>query len=184
MAAGAGRDPAAQGRILETLRKVPQREAVRAQLRLQRGPEHAALDPRGARGAVHRAHAVHVPQVERDQRPFARASTFASTPPTTELPPPNGTSAAPAPPAQSMTAAPGLIGRIGDDVGRARIVVEHAEHRVLIGFAERVRGAVVAFAGADRRKRGGRREARGAQGQRVQRRPGTVSNASVPNRRW
>ena len=52
MAARARRDPAAQCRILEALREMPQRQIVRLQLRLERRAEDAALDARGARGAV------------------------------------------------------------------------------------------------------------------------------------
>ena len=49
MAAGAGRDPAAERRVLEALREVPERRGVRAERVLERGTEDAALDPRRPR---------------------------------------------------------------------------------------------------------------------------------------
>ena len=69
MAARPGRDPAAQCRILEALRKMPQGQIVRLQLRLERGAEDAGLDARGARGAVDLRDPVEMPQVEGDRRP-------------------------------------------------------------------------------------------------------------------
>ena len=67
MAARAGRDPAADGRELEALRKMPQRQAVRLERALQRGTQHAALDPRRAARAVDLEQPVEPAQVEADR---------------------------------------------------------------------------------------------------------------------
>ena len=103
MAARPRRDPAAERRIFETLRKMAQRQAVRLQLALQRRPKRAALDPRGARGRVDLQDLAEMAQVEGDGR-LAPPSARCSTPPQTLEPPPNGASEAPTPPAQSITA--------------------------------------------------------------------------------
>ena len=94
MAAGPGGQPAAERGELEALREVAQRQAVRAQLVLQRGPEHAGLDPRGPAGRVDLQHPV---QRGRGRARRAGSRRRGSTPPTTELPPPYGITAMPAP---------------------------------------------------------------------------------------
>ena len=48
MTARAGRDPAAERRALETLREMTKRKPERLELRLQRRPESAGFDARGA----------------------------------------------------------------------------------------------------------------------------------------
>src|SRR5215472_11591825 len=73
MAARAGRDPAAQRRILEALRKMPQCQRMRLQLCLQGRAKDPSLDASGARGTVDLPHAVQMPQVERDRRLVCRA---------------------------------------------------------------------------------------------------------------
>ena len=52
MTAGAGRDPAAECRTLETLREVTKREPMRLELGFQRRPESAGLDASGTRDLV------------------------------------------------------------------------------------------------------------------------------------
>src|SRR5271163_3937344 len=64
MTAGAGRDPTAERRALETLRKMTKRERVWLKSCLQRRPECAGLDARGARGLVHFEHAAKLTQVD------------------------------------------------------------------------------------------------------------------------
>ena len=61
------RDPAAQGRVLEALRKMPKREPVRLELRFECRAVGAAFDQRGARGLVDLLHLAHVAQVDRDR---------------------------------------------------------------------------------------------------------------------
>ena len=67
MAAGAGRDPAAERRALERLREMTQRQAVRAKLILERRAVHARLDPGRPRRAVDVEHLVEVAQVDTDR---------------------------------------------------------------------------------------------------------------------
>ena len=64
VAAGAGGDPAAEGREFEGLREVPQREPRRLELGLQRRPEDAALNAGRARGAVDLQHLVQAAEVD------------------------------------------------------------------------------------------------------------------------
>ena len=66
MAARAGRDPAAERGIFEALRKMPQGDAVRLELVLQRRTIDAAFDQRGARGLVDLDDLAEIAQVERD----------------------------------------------------------------------------------------------------------------------
>ena len=86
--AGAGRDPAAERRVLERLREVAQRQAVLAELRLERRAGRAGLDARRARDLVDLEHAVERAQVDRDRAVVAGRPTSGVTPPTTDVPPP------------------------------------------------------------------------------------------------
>ena len=73
MAARPGRDPAAQGRVLEALREMAQAQRVRLKLRLERRTKDPGFDARGTRGAVYFQHPVEVPQIEGDRRPTRAA---------------------------------------------------------------------------------------------------------------
>jgi hypothetical protein len=53
MTAGAGRNPTAERRALETLREMTKREPMQFELGFQRRPEGAGLDVGGARGLVY-----------------------------------------------------------------------------------------------------------------------------------
>ena len=66
MAARARRYPPAQRRPLKRLREMPQRQAVRLQLRLQRRAQRARRDPRGPRGTVDLQHPLQVAKVDAD----------------------------------------------------------------------------------------------------------------------
>ena len=79
VAAGAGRDPAAERRVLERLREVAQRQPVLAQLVLERRPGGAGLDPRRPRDRVDLEHAV---QRRRSRVTTGRSPSRGSTPPT------------------------------------------------------------------------------------------------------
>ena len=70
--AGPGRDPAAEGRVLEGLREVAQGEAVLAQLLFQPRPGGPGLDPRRQRLRVDLQHPVEPAQVHRHHRPLAQ----------------------------------------------------------------------------------------------------------------
>src|SRR5580704_8705635 len=67
MAARTRRDPAAEGRVLEALREMPQGQPVRLQLRLQGRAEGAGLDAGGARGAVDLDDPPQMAQIEADR---------------------------------------------------------------------------------------------------------------------
>ena len=68
--AGPGRDPAAEGRVLEGLREVAQGQPVLAQLRFQPRPGRPGLDSRRQRCRVDLQHPVQPPQVHRHHRPI------------------------------------------------------------------------------------------------------------------
>jgi hypothetical protein len=68
LAAGAGRDPAAERRELERLREVPERETARAQLRLEVGPLHARAERRQPARLVEREEPREAREVDRDDR--------------------------------------------------------------------------------------------------------------------
>ena len=68
--AGPRRDPSPQRRVLEGLRKVPQRQPVLAQPILQPRPSCPRLNPRRQRLRVDLQHPIQPPEVERDDRPI------------------------------------------------------------------------------------------------------------------
>ena len=74
MPAGAGRDPAAERRVLERLGKVAQGQPVLAQLLLQPRPGGTGLDPRRHRLRIDLQHPVEPSQVERDEGPIPKSS--------------------------------------------------------------------------------------------------------------
>ena len=98
-------DPAAERRELERLREVTEREAVRLQLLLERGAEHARLDLRGAGALVDLEHAAEPPEVEADSAHEPVADVAVRRRPTTDEPPPYGTTAIRLPVHQSRIAA-------------------------------------------------------------------------------
>src|SRR5271155_5897334 len=65
MSARAGRDPSAEGGELERLRKMPNRQAVRLQLRVERGTIHTRLNPRRARDLVDLDDFVQMHEIDR-----------------------------------------------------------------------------------------------------------------------
>ena len=65
---GARGDPAAERRVGEAVREVPERPAARVQLLLELRAEHAGLHAREARRVVDLEHPVHGAEVERDDR--------------------------------------------------------------------------------------------------------------------
>src|SRR4029453_5657854 len=62
-----GRDPAAERGALERLREVTQRDAVRAQLVLERGAVPAPLEAPRSGGTVDVQHLIEVAQVDSDR---------------------------------------------------------------------------------------------------------------------
>ncbi len=71
VAAGAGRDPAAERRVLERLRVAAHRQPVLPQLLLEPRPGRPGLDPRRQAGRVDFDQAVDAAQVERHRGPVA-----------------------------------------------------------------------------------------------------------------
>ena len=114
----AGRDPAAQRRVREAVGEVAERPALRVQLLLQRGAEHAGLDPRDdasrcrstARGPSRRG---------RPRSPCASRSGGASRLPEMFVPPPNGMTTASASTAASQEGGHGLLVAPGGPPRRA-----------------------------------------------------------------
>ena len=158
VAAAARRNPAAERRVFEALREMAQREPVRAKLRFERRAVGAALDQRGARGLVDLLHFAHLAQVDRDRALVAvalRLDAAAHARPAAERR--HGRVDAAGPVEHGLHVR--LVARIGDDVGRARIIACKAADELGVRFAVGVRGTVVVFAGAER-ERGGRRDAR------------------------
>ncbi len=161
MAAGAGRDPAAEGRIFEALRKMPQGQPVRLELGFERRAEGAALDARGARAAVDLDHPAKMPQIEGDRRLVAGAVD-------PRLDAADDAGAAAERDHRRLGAARpiddrgdlGFAARIGDDIGRGVVVAEQAAHVVGKGLAIGMGGAVVRLGRAEARERGGRGDAR------------------------
>src|SRR6516165_10509023 len=72
MTAGAGRDPAAERRTLETLREVTKRESMGLELGFQSWPECAGLNGSGARGLVNIQYTAKLAQVDRHRRLVSR----------------------------------------------------------------------------------------------------------------
>src|SRR5262249_32354349 len=72
MTSGAGRDPAAERRTLETPREVTKREPMRLELGFQRRPESAGLNAGAARGLVDLKHSAKLAQVGRHRRLVSR----------------------------------------------------------------------------------------------------------------
>ena len=164
MAARPGRDPAAQRRILEALRKVPQGDAMRLELVLQRGTIGAAFDQRGARGLVDLDHLAEMAQIECDgglvaDAVGARLDTAADAGAAAERRQRGADTAGPVHHGGNLCFAAG----VGDDVGRAIVVAEHGAHVIGIGLAVGMCGAVVAVGGAEGGERGRRRYPRRAQ---------------------
>ncbi len=85
-------------------------------------------------------------RADRGRREAVRVRPPTVTPPTTELPAPNGTSMAPAPAAQSIMVAHLLLAPgIGDHIGRAGVIVQHPQDGVLVRFPEGMGGTIIAL---------------------------------------
>src|SRR5437870_7538604 len=142
VAAGAGRDPAAERRELERLREVAEREPVRPELLLERGAEYAGLDARRARGAIDLEHAVEAGEIQGDGAGVARADgrLYAAH---------DARAASVRDDRRVRSRAPlehgrDLLFRLreGDQVGRVREVAAQRAHHVAEGLAVGVPGAV------------------------------------------
>ena len=157
MAAGAGGDPAAERGELEALRIVPQRQPVRAQLRLERRPEHAGLDARRAAGAVDLQHPGEPFEVERQRRGVAGADRrLDAADDARAAAERHDRDVAARGPVEQVDDL-GLAARKGDPVGHVRHVAQPHAQAVGIALAEAVGQAVVGPIGQHRRegRRGG-----------------------------
>ena len=141
VAAGPGRDPAAEGRVLERLREVAEREAVLAELVLEARAGRPGLDPRRQRLGVDLEHAVEAAQVEADERPLAEATLDPADDagPAAERDHRRALGLAPAHHDLDLR----LVARPGDEVGRVLELAAKAAHEVDVGLAERVRDPLV-----------------------------------------
>ena len=155
VAAGAGRDPAAEGRELEALRVVADGEAVRFQRRLDRRSANAALDARGAARAVHLEHPVEMAHVEADRASIAVADDRLDAAD-------DRRAAAERNDREFRAARPvehgGDIGfglRQGNEVGRVGEVAREGAHRLGIGLAIGMEEAFVGVLSQHARERGG-----------------------------
>ena len=160
VAAAAGRDPAAERRILEALRVVAQGQAVRAELVFQVRSVHPCLDARRARGPVDLQHPVHGAHVDGDRSLVAAAHI--------RMDAANDRGAAAegyrrrarirAPVEQGRDLA--LVARAGHQVGRAGEVAVHDADLLVEGAAEGVHQAVPLVVRAHGRERRRGRQAR------------------------
>ena len=159
VAAGAGRDPAAEGRELEALRIVADGEAVRLQGRLDRRPANAALNARGAARRVDLEHPVEMAHVEADRAGVAVADG--------RLDPADDRGAAAERNDRDLRAARpiehgrdvGFALRQGDEIGRVGEVASEGAHRFRIGLAVGVEKPLVWLLRQDAGEGGGRGDA-------------------------
>ena len=148
VAAGAGRDPAAERRVLERLREVAQREAVLLQLLLERAgrcaPPGSARRARPGRPRARGRGARRSSETE-GRSPSARldAADDAGAAAEGDRPPRPASSTRRAPPRRRPR-----LG-VGDEVGRARELAAEAADDVAVGLAERVGGALVLVVGEE-----------------------------------
>ena len=156
--ARARRDPAAERRELERLREEAHRQAVRAEqlLDARPGSRRRRCAPR-ARPRRARAAPSSAPRSS-DSAPSKRAGMRGSTPPTTLVPPPYGTTATFAPAAHSSSAATSrLVARARDDVRDVLVDAAERADGVEVRLAVGVRRALAVILRADGRERAGRR---------------------------
>ena len=177
VAAGPGRDPAAQGRVLEGLREVAQGEAVLAQLLLEPRPGGAGLDPRRERESASTSST-------RSRR--RRSSETTGRSPSRRLDAADDAGAAaegidrgalglgPAEHRLDLR----LVARKRDEVGRVLELAPEAAHHVAVGLAERVDDALVAIVAEEIAEPAGA-FSRGARSSTSS--SGTGSSASPPN---
>src|SRR5260370_41004267 len=126
---------------------MPEREAMRLELVLQRWTIGAPSDQRGARYLIPLDNPTEIAQVKGDGRLVAnpvdaRLDAAADARPAPERHQRGADTTGPVHHSGNLR----FIARVGDHVGRAIVVAEHGADVVRIGFTVGVRGAVVAFA--------------------------------------
>src|SRR5260370_42522798 len=163
MTARSRRDPAAKGRIFETLRKMPQRDAIRLKLVLQRWAIGPAFNQCGPRYLIHLNNLTEIAQVKCDGRLVAkpmdsRLDTAADARPAPERRQRGADTTGPVHHSGNLC----FVAGISDDVGRAIGAAGHGTHVAWIGFAIGVRDAGGSVGRAESGNRGRRRHARRA----------------------
>ncbi len=151
VAAGAGGDPAAERRVLEGLRVVTQRQPVRLQLLLQRGARGPRLDARGAGDRIDVEHPIQSAEVDRDRRRLLHARLHSADDAGAAAVGDRGRVDRDAPFEHALEV--GLVGRVGDHVGRVVEAAAQSPHQVAVGLAVGVGGARIGLCAADRRQR-------------------------------
>ena len=163
VAARARRYPPAQRRPFERLREMPQRQAERLQLRLQRRAQRARRDPRGPRGTVDFQHPLQVAKVDADRAGIA--VTHIGLDPadhagaTAERDRRRAGLAAPVQHRHQLV----LAAREGHEIGRVRVIPAEGPHQVTEGPAVRVGSPVVRVRAEDRPERRRRHQPRRGQ---------------------
>ena len=191
VAAGAGRDPAAERRELKRLREVAQRESVGAELLLEPRAGGAGLDPRRQRHRVDLEHAVERLQVDGHHARMVPAAGRLDAAD-------HARAAAERDHRRARRQRPfehgldlGLVARMGDHVRRMVEPPPERPHDVRVGAAVGVQRPLVVVDGADLLERaGGRRRGAGsddlrraAPGARVRSQPNPsrpVRNSAAP----
>ena len=163
VAAGAGRDPAAEGRSGEALREVPQRIAVGPQLVLQVRAEDASLDPGRPGSLVDLQHLVQLVERDRDHRPRVRGRGDAADRRAAAAVGDSGVTPVRTPGQHRFHLA--LSARVGHHVRRVRVAAEHAEQGTLAAVG--VIGPLPGVLGAEGGQVLWRGDARGAELERV-----------------
>jgi hypothetical protein len=147
----------------ERLREVPQRQAVRLQLRLQRRAQRARRDPRGPRGAVDLQHPVQVAKVDADHAAIAVAHIGLDPAdhagPAAERDRRDAGIAAPVQHRHQLVLAAGE----GHEIGRVRIIAAEGPHQVAERPAVRVGRPVVGIGAENRLERRRRHQPRRGQ---------------------
>src|SRR5436189_2417830 len=129
---------------------MPQRDAIRLKLVLQRWTIGTAFDQCGARYLIHLDNLTEIAQVKRDGRLVTKPvdswlDTAADARPAAKRRQRGADITSPVHHRGNFC----FVAWIGDHVGRAIVVAEHGSHIVWIGFTVGVRDAVVAFARAE-----------------------------------
>ena len=163
VAAGACRDPSSEGRELEGLRKMAQREPRLPELPLERGAERSRLDPCGAGDIVDLEHAPELAEIQRERAVVARPGVGcdAAHDRRASAVGDHRHPLARAPLEDALDVA--LVTGPGHEVRRELEIAVEAANEVRIGLPERMAGARVGVICADRRERGGSADARGRQ---------------------
>jgi hypothetical protein len=160
MPPGASGDHPAQRGELKGLGEVAQRQLVPAQLLLEHRPRRPRSDSRRQRHGVHFEHAIERAEVQRDDAVKAPRVDGGFDAPDYARPAAEGDDrrVGGAGPLEHRLD-PGLVHRMGDDVGRVVKAAPEGADDIAVGAAVGVKGALVGVGAADRAQGGGGVEA-------------------------